>query len=91
MWENTLYGTFYKSPRATISDNMFTLYYNDFEVFMDYSDSKWNMAFPRVAGEYTASSGYVYIGIMTYGTVDEAAYEAPAPKVFSEMIKVALP
>lgn len=91
MWENTGYTTFYKSDRATVTDNLFSLSYKGaaVELKTETVDESlvWNMAIPRSAGEWTASSGSVYVGFITYGD----GFEAPIPKVFGEMLEVTLP
>lgn len=91
MWENTGYTTYYKSARATVTENSFNLSYNGSAVELVTEtvgeNVVWNMAFPRSAGKWTTSSGSVYVGFMTYGE----GFEAPIPKVFGEMLEVTLP
>lgn len=91
MWENTAYGTFYKSSRATVTDNNFNLVYGTEAVTLNTEvegeSVVWNLAIPRNGGEYTKNAGFVYLGFMTYGE----GYEAPIPKVWGEMLKVTLP
>lgn len=91
MWENTAYTTYYKSARATVTDNKFNLVYGDkdVELISEVVEGNviWSMAFPRKANTMTASSGSVYLGFMTYGE----GFEAPIPKVFGEMLEVTLP